>query len=74
MKQLNNYRIPLCQQSHVLEKSLFCCGKVRLLLRNLVARSAAAAGRTAAFPFSILHVFALSPRVPKKKNCNDKKK
>jgi len=51
----------LSQQPHVLEKSLFCFGKVRLLLRTLLLRTPRAAVRAAASPFPVLHACSLSP-------------
>lgn len=66
-KAPKNYRMLRCHQSHVLEKSLFCCGKVHLPVRTRLARTPPAAGRKAAFPFLILHAFSLF-RLSKKKS------
>ena len=56
----------LFQPSQVLANVCCCSGKVRLLVRKLFPCSPPAAGRTAAFPFLVLHAL-LSPRLFKKK-------
>ncbi len=72
--ECNKYRIPLCQDSHVLKNALFCCVKVRLIVRKLFPCSPPAAGRTAAFPFSILHFLCSVATCSEKKKCNEEKK
>jgi hypothetical protein len=64
-KAPNTYRMLLFQLSHEPANTLCCWGRVLRLLRTLPSRIRTAAGRTAAFPFPVLHS-VLSLRVFKK--------
>jgi hypothetical protein len=65
-KKANKYLMLLLQRSQLLANTLCCWGKVRLLLRNLPCRSLHPAGRTASFPFPVLHACSVSPGFQKK--------